>query len=446
MRWAHATLAIAGLNVGCGGEPHGDRADAARADAADLDAAIDGAAGLDAAIDAAADAATDGPWTGGTVAVTVYRRWNATLPVAGAHVLFMNAAGTLDARTLTGVDGRATGTVPLGGSLVVVDGSLLTSFLAVEDGDELTVTGTDEPPVATMPATVVVPDANLGATVYDLRSDCARGVAQATNLPVTVRDDCGPGPRDVLDKARSSNGFSTAYLPAPQVVIAPGATTTLPGPWQTPDTFTASYANVPPLMAVSVAHAPTDGATRLCTDADGLPLPVAGATSGVFEHAPPIGDGTWIETEVAHGAAGPYHFLTMWQVGRVTSVSIPDLAAELLPPASNLVASRQDASWTLGAGHAYDGVFVRLGAYDNGENTGTWRVVAPVGTTRVDLPTLPADLAGRWLPLTWIGHAVSLWDGPGGPGRDFRETVFAPLPSHPPLTARQMWIDAQIFL
>jgi hypothetical protein len=69
-------------------------------------------------------------------------------------------------------------------------------------------------------------------------------------------------------------------------------------------------------------------------------------------------------------------------------------------------------------------VLVTLDALEKASGRGTWRVVAPAGTTAVSLPSLPADLAGRWAPIDGVDGRVTLIESHVAPGREFRETVF----------------------
>lgn len=438
-----------GLLAACGGDVDagGDASvlDAPAIDAPTIDAPTNDAA-TDAPPDAGPDAALDAAVGGGAVSVTVYDRRNATGPVAGAHVLFMTGGGTLESRTTTDPAGRASGVVPPGGSLVVVDGALLTSFLAVGDGDELVVAGTAEPGAGPMNATVVVPAGPAGTTNYRIYGTCINGASLTTTIQVTLEGVCPAGPRDVVVTALA-NGVHRGYVLAPAASLPPGTTLTLPGPWQAPTSFSASIGGVPPMSAVAVAHWPTAATAELSLGIHSMPDPVGGATAGTLPHPPPIGDGTLVAA-FAFGGNGLAHTLSTHHAGRVTTLAIPDLGAELLPVASNVTANQTSASWALGTGRPYDGVVLWLDAYLKGWKTGTWRVVAPPGTAAVALPALPGDLAGRWWPDTWVDVNLLLIDSHVAPGREFREQVFTGAMSltggPPPNTVRLMQVTRQV--
>ena len=389
--------------------------------------------------------ATDDASTGGPVAVTVYA-WDGTGVVEGADVLFLTAARAVASRTTTGADGRATGVVPGGGAVLVVDGNDLTTILAVEAGDELVV-GSTRPRAFAMNGAIVVPSGPAGTTRYTVAGACTYGSSTTTTITTQLSDACPPGARELLVSALAGT-TRVGYLHAAAASPAPGTTIGLAGPWAAPATFAVDVRGVPAsAAAVRVVHAPVAGAAQLSTELDSLPAPVGGVTTASLAHPPTGGDGTLIITYV-DTAGGGFHRVATYHAGRVTSLTVADLGASLLPTVGGLAGDGGRLSWTLSAGAPYDGAVVTLDALEKGSSRATWRIVTPVGATEVVLPSLPADLDGTWAPVDGVAADVTLIESHVSPGRELRQTVFTsardeqggPLPS----TVRTSSSDAEL--
>lgn len=422
------------LMVGCGGDGATDATDA----------------GIDA--------------RGANVAVTVHRGRRL---VANADVLFFDAGGALAGRTRSDVDGRASGMVPAGGSLLVVDLLVrndehgMMSFYGLEDGDELVVDGSRTPwwlyqPLgAELEGIVVFPLGPAGTQGYRLKADCVRGGEPLNGGPdgqgnyrmfVYVDSGCPAGEREVVVVAEGG-GARLGYLHQ-RIAIRAGVTTTLAGTWTAPGTLTATVRGIPSgLDFVRVLHAVTFGGKTVTTDEDYFADPVGVATA-TFSHPQALGDGTLFEVSPhpippippAFGHGG--HTLRRYVAAQAPTLEIADLAAGYVPELADVRLVGAALSWTVGSGAPYDGIVFLLG----GGVPSEWMVVLPPGTTSARLPTLPPDLEAQWAPVDGVYAARIVIDSHVGTYRDFRQTIFTTAldatAGTSPSTVR-MWMEAR---
>lgn len=370
------------------------------------------------------DASGDAGGQPAMVTVTVYDWRGSGQVVMGAHALFLTSAGGVVSRTTTDSAGTATGLVPAGGQLLIVDhDGNLTSYVGLEDGDQLVVGQPTRTGMA-VNGTVTVPAAPGGATRYQVVGRCATGTSTTTTITVGINDSCAGGPRDLLVTASNAAG-AIGYLHAPAVAIAPATTTPLTGTWATPGSFAAQVAGVPAEVALlRMSHLVYAAGSPLSSNLEVLPPATGGVISATFPHPIGVGDAS-LTVLYATDSAGGFRRVASY-TAPTTTLQVPDLAAAMLPAVTSVSALGDgDATWTVAGTASVDGIVVTLDALEKGASRATWRWVLRGTDRSLSAPVLPADLAGEWTPIDGVDVDVTLIESSSvATSRQFRETVF----------------------
>ena len=341
-------------------------------------------------------------------------------PVAGVEVMGNDAAGARVDQAVTGVDGRATLSVPAGGSVTAHDADPAVpaelvqhqwyTVLAVEPGDELHVPIARGPePRRAMP--VSAPPLPPRASRFSATGPCAESNAAAGGEAATLWLDrrCpAHGPMVLSAMAPGPDAASVvAYVEAADVDLS-GTEVAVTGAWAAPThTFTVELAGLPADGGqVSVARgALVDGYPVHWVD---LPVVATGPTGTASASRPSIGDGVVHRLAVAGGdfCRSQGRGYTRARVADVDRFAF-DLG-DLLPPITDVTVGERALSWTGGAAATVSGLSVRLdAARGSGDVVGqgrSWTVVAPPGASTVALP----DVGFEW---------------PAGPGQGDRVTA-----------------------
>ena len=321
---------------------------------------------------------------GGSVTVTAWAG-NAARD-ADAIVLFQRANGTLVSRVDTDANGMATGDVPAGGMVTIVQSSGFTTIVQVGGGDAIEVGNN----VLSTPgtATLVLPAAPGGTTNHQLlAAQCGNGASAGTTITFTMFAPC-PQPTTLVAAARA--GAATLAFLVESVAITPGSTTTLTGTWATPAQFSATIENLPASVTRALATAGsrvgTTTAYALPTD---LPAPSGGTTTGTIAVPPSFGDGTDLRYFLGQGFEAYQQGFE--SVAGARSAHTFD-GSHLLPWIQTIDGSSNGVTWTQSSGESYDGAIV---TFDFNYKTATllsWRVILPEAARQFTLPMLPADI------------------------------------------------------
>jgi hypothetical protein len=235
--------------------------------AADGDAGVAGDASGDAGAAAApTDASSDASAPKGVRITTL--RWG--LPVGGVHVIFRDPEAKLPAvETVTDATGRAS--VPVARSEVTVldppgygyGGDSFITYVAVEDGDELTAQlSTQYAETAFGPArklAVTRPPDVVNASQYDVfaGSNACRNDPSLSDAPIAVDvTECARPLIDVVAFARGASGESlgTSFVKAVPYPPAGGTTPVALPAWSAPSPALVSVTNVTSGADVILRH------------------------------------------------------------------------------------------------------------------------------------------------------------------------------------------------
>lgn len=387
-----------------------------------------------------APAQVDASTAGVTVTVTAYTWDNTAQLVPGADVLVHAAGGaSVTSRTTTDAAGQATVTVPPGGTVTVVDGNELTTFHAVEDGDQLvagiaTSFGTSAGGIVTIPA------GPAGTTNYRVVGPCVFGQSNTTTVPINIRSACGAAPRELLVEARDTPGNKLGYLFQAGVGVAPATTVAVTGTYAAPGTFNVNLGGLPAgTTGVAIRHFATVGPNIIGGNTETLPPPTGSSVTAALQHPAGIGDRTLTGYFIYDGNGGIRSVETA--LGQAsTTLTVADVGAELVPAVTGFAGTPSGLTWTLGAGLPVDGMVLTLEALEKTAVRGTWRLVLPPGATGATEPMLPADLADAFAPVDGVDGELVLIDSHLAAGRAFRQGVFSgaqdPLSVAPPATVR----------
>lgn len=321
---------------------------------------------------------------GGAVTVTAWTGNGVRDP--DAIVLFQTASGSLVSRAGTDANGSASGDVPAGGMVTVVQGDTITTIVQVGGGDALTVGNN----VMAMPgtATVVVPVAPAGTTNHQVLGACGGGSSAGTTISFAMVAAC-PQPSTVVAVARA--GATTQAFLVESVAIGAGATTTLTGAWVAPAGFRAIVENVPASVTrVLSAAGSRFGTTTVYAVPTELPAPANGSSEGTIPFPPVFGDSVDVRLFVGQGfEAYQQSSETLPGTGRDTFTFD---ASQLLPWIESIDGDFADVAWTQSSGDDYDGAIATIEYQYKSSTQLTWRVILPPSARQFALPMLPSDI------------------------------------------------------
>jgi hypothetical protein len=330
----------------------------------------------------ATDGDIDAP-PGGSVTVTAWTG-NATRD-PDAIVLFQSASGALMSRTTANASGMATGEVPAGGMVTVVQDNTITTIAQVGGGDSIAVGNNVMGTPGT--ATIALPAAPGGTTNHQVLAPCGSGTAAGTTLSFALFTQC-PQPVTVVAVARAG-ATQQAFL-VESATIAAGSTTTLTGPWVSPVQFSATIENLPSSVTRALAAAGSRIGTtttyRLPTD---LPAPSGGTTTGTIAVPAAFGDGTDLQYFLGQGFEAYQQGYESVAGARTTHTFD---GSHLLPWIGTITETNNGVAWTQSSGDSYDGAIATFSFNYKSATLLTWRVILPESARQFTRPTLPSDI------------------------------------------------------
>jgi hypothetical protein len=353
--------ALLGLLVACGDDGARELPDAPTTDGGDI---------------------VDAP-PGGSVTVTAWAGNAVRDP--DAIVLFQTASGSIASRVNADANGTATGDVPAGGMVTVVQSSRFTTIVQVAGGDEIAV-GNNVASV-TGTATVTLPTAPGGTTTHQVITPCGSGSSAGASVPVALFATC-PQPAMVVGVARAG-ATAQAFL-VESASITAGTTTSLGGAWATPVQFSATFENLPAFVTRAVAYASSRiGTTTLYAVPTELPAPSGGTSTGTLAVPPAFGDGTDLRYFVGRGFDA---YQQGFESVSGTRTSHTFDGGTLLPWIETVEPTGNGVSWTQSSGDSYDGARVTFEFQYKGATQLEWHVIAPESARGITLPMLPNEI------------------------------------------------------
>ena len=344
-------------------------------------------------------------------------------------VLAHGPDGALAARTVTDAAGAAQILVPPGGSLTVVEQRVrqITTFHAVEDGDELLVgdlTTFDAIGVSTL----TVPPGPFDGNIYLVSGPCAFSDGFAETETVAMRllgGPCLPSPRPLM--AELFQAFSNelrGYIFDPEVDLVDGGATIIDGDWIPPFPFHLDVSGMSerffPLPFVTVDR--LVGSETFYTwglGANGNTLEMIDGHAVGTLHQGIGGDG--VVTQLRFTRQGlPYgvNMVLEYRQENATSL-VNDVGADFvtMPAEASLIQGELEPggpidtvgmAWKMEDGAAVDGLVLRIARSVAEGFPPSWTVVMPprpIGTNQMLLPRLPPDLVA-----VWADGQASHWD------------------------------------
>lgn len=342
-------------------------------------------------------------------------------PDQGATALFVGPDGALVAEVPVDADGKASATLPAGGTVhtlrVIARGNARTvsiqSVLGVAPGDELVLgrqRRVDDPTAITRALAGSFTSAGAGAR-HSFFTECGAAFADAPPLSLPVRADCPAKRLRLLATAVTASGellFTTT-----DVDTTPGASFTVPATWQPMRNFSLVVERTPPELfgiglnrftllgagASPVAH----GAGTLVS------APSPGTNVAAVPFPPAVGGRALLEAFLSSAAPASDQLLTARTADLATSATldaseleVPWLLGKPTPSATGVSWRQRDAGapdlrlWT------WAGTFTAGGLV----TTVRWSVADSGTSPAATLPGLPPQLAALD-PLQQLPGAVT---------------------------------------
>lgn len=357
------------------------------------------------------DASIDGP-PHGVVTVTVLDPSGSGALSVGVPVVFIAADGSTVSHPVTGSDGKASGDVGPGASVVVVEGTQMIEIIDVKPGDNLTVGFVNQDSTVAGTVTVSFP-LFANATSYDVYGPCGQVNGTTSPIVLTIRNSCKQSTMELQVHAFGASGF-LGYIANPNVPFVPGGSATITGPYLGFTGRTASYTNI----ASNVA---TVGVTRFAPDNDGPNAGTSGAPAGgaaSFTVTGPTTSTSAFESAITHTANAGQQRIYQTVAGSATTYTL-DVGSTLLPwlgiptvdPATRKVTVARD---TTGTTNDPPDAFFSLIEYQRTAGTMTtlfqWLVIGPTAGD-FTLPQLPIEVGdvnpkSTDMPLPGIAEIV----------------------------------------
>jgi len=195
-------------------------------------------------IDGAPDAPNHGP-----VTVTLFDPSTPGTLVPNSPVVFIEADGTVAAKSTTDAVGIAKGDVHANATvtaIIIAQGTTtMMTVEGVQPGDNILLGPSQVPPPNNAGTFTVSWPAYSGAASYNLVGPCDYpNVGNVTTYAMTVNDSCKQSTMDLIVVANNSANQAIAYLEKPNVAYTNGGSTFISGTFLPPGTFNSTYSNV----------------------------------------------------------------------------------------------------------------------------------------------------------------------------------------------------------
>lgn len=359
----------------------------------------------------------------GPVTVTITNADGDGHPDATAIVIFMDGAAHVLSTATADASGVATGAVPAGALVTVLqvyspanapneEVDALTTVRGVQPGDHLRVgrlqfpvTGIGNPEIMTTTITPVTPGNPPGLMTACSNAFITGGPTATAQF--TFYDNCRPSTFDVFGlQGDRQSGFT--YLWQAGVAYVTGGSFTLDAPWQPAGTSRITATNTPANLARLVANLTIflDG-LPLSIDQENAELPAPGtATISLLRTTPDAPTRGVLQLSEVDGI-GPFEMRARFGTAAALAADQTfDLSTQPLPLPKGVAQSDTGVSWSLTGAPAGDVRIVRwLAQWGSTDPTtsvvtshfGTWLVVedATLATTATSLPSLPAAYVGK---------------------------------------------------
>ena len=336
---------------------------------------------------AACSGASTGP-------ATVVLHDNLGSPLGGAQVLAHHADGTLEANTVTALDGTAAITVDDGGMVTVVSDAVggAETIVGVEPGDTLTFGLAALVGMRTY--TVTLPPSTLAQATYTGYAPGAIDDGASNDTPELLLDLTASTPPsgDVL--AVASDGTSDQVLVAHGIDLTASSYDVSQLAWEPAANETLTVTGLPSdVTAGQVTRTPTDGGVELDVGFGASWTGTADHASVTYPVPGQVGDGAHTEVVVSRARADgrPDDVETIVAPSTATSF---DASPYLLPRWRGPVTFDLDTAtltWALDGSGTVAPIAIEL---ELGIGAGNWRVLVPGDRTSFTLPDTNL-LAGR---------------------------------------------------
>ncbi|MEO7109681.1 MAG: hypothetical protein ABI183_04500 [Polyangiaceae bacterium] len=372
----------------------------------------------------------DGAPANGAATVTVLENGS---PFANAIVVFYTSDGTPQPPITTGADGKASMTVAAGWSVTASATSSsggtdticsLTTFLAIEPGDNLVATGllpkTASPKNGTVE--VVSPGTYSGASSYGWSDGCnSSGNTDGGNVALPVNDSClEAGTLDVLGLAyQGTNGMIASAQAVGQTYVDGGSISGFAWSPITPTTLATT--GTPPANATSFGYDIELYSGNNHFGGFNLGIGLGGAFTPPHVTIP---NGTFLTTANWTASlifsSAPNSNVQLFAQTPISSAFSVDFGS--LPPEIHDLVATADAAGNASIAFTADGPLTGLTGmiseidYDATSSTQAdagdteqvqWQIVAPVAASTT-LPKLTKDLVPAFVPATHSAYARAL--------------------------------------
>jgi hypothetical protein len=299
------------------------------------------------------------------------------------RVLFQRPDGSVAADAMTDATGVATGQIPPGGSVTLVQADRLDTYVDVQPGDALrfgtqVTAGTAETLTATVP---------LRATSSYGLYVCGVFTASGTTSISVVAMRCH-APEEALAVVANATGLTgSIYVPS----MALTGTTALAGPYVDPQTRTISITNAGAgqVNVVGQLYSPTG----LLFSVNENNVAIVAGSATLPKPEPVVATALAVRHVTVERTDGD---IVVMSIGAQTTSTAFDVAANTLPGASNSGTydiAAHHLTWNETTGTVAPDVTLARLSIVRGPTTFQWNVLGSHASGTLALPALPSDVA-----------------------------------------------------
>jgi hypothetical protein len=314
-------------------------------------------------------------------------------PVANVAVFFQGADSSMIGQSLTNEFGVAWAIMPSGSFVTAREHvgqglEQLSTFSGVQPSDELELDLSPTGPVAQHLFHITVPSAT-NAVAYRVFAPCGEAGIGSTSEDITLVG-CG-SMTDLVIVPVDVDGNTLGALFAQNVTI--DGTVNIPGTYQSFETVSLSYTNVPDFVSFVGMYEALSATRRAYSDTNGVVATNHAATANI---SMPPSSGTELTATNLFPTSGEIGIQTIYNWHAATTAYALDVGSVLLPPfatAPAFTVSTRMLGWSEREGALQpDLVRARIHVYRDAIPTGTawsWRIVAARSGTSITYPQLP---------------------------------------------------------